>query len=392
MKYCFDELIDRKGTASVKVDGMAEIWGRADLIPMWVADMDFATPPFVLDAVRHRCDHPVLGYTSKPESYFRSIVNWVKKRYDMEVSPDQITFVPGVVAGLGMAIHAFTSPGDKIMIMTPVYPPFSWLVTRNGRRLVECPLILENGHYRMDLERMRREIKGVKVLILCNPHNPGGVVWTREELQAVADLCAEDNVLVFSDEIHADLTLPPHRHTPFAIISERARQNSVTFMAPSKTFNMPGVAASHAIIYNDAVRRRLTDYLESSELGAGHVFAWPAVEAAYTHGEEWLEQCLSYLQSNIGYALEFFETHIPLIRPLRPMASYLLWLDCRPMHLSQEELKAFFADEAGLALNDGATFGKEGVGFMRMNVACPRAVLEKALNQLKAAFDRRFPG
>lgn len=182
MKYCFDELIDRKGTASVKVDGMAEIWGRTDLIPMWVADMDFATPPFVLDAVRHRCDHPVLGYTSKPESYFRSIVNWVKKRYDMEVSPDQITFVPGVVAGLGMAIHAFTSPGDKIMIMTPVYPPFSWLVTRNGRRLVECPLILENGHYRMDLERMRREIKGVKVLILCNPHNPGGVVWTREEL------------------------------------------------------------------------------------------------------------------------------------------------------------------------------------------------------------------
>lgn len=238
MKYSFDEVIDRTGTAAVKIDGMKEVWGRTDLLPLWVADMDFATPPFILDAIRRRCEHPILGYTEKPESYYQAIIGWVKRRYGMEVSKEQLNYVPGIVAGLGMALNCFTAPGDKVMIMPPVYHPFAWLVQRNGRRLVECPLKLENGTYRMDLDLFRRSIKGVRVLILCNPHNPGGVVWTKEELEALADVCAEDNVIVFSDEIHADLTLPPHRHVPFAMISEHARNNSVTFMAPSKAFNM----------------------------------------------------------------------------------------------------------------------------------------------------------
>lgn len=388
IKYNFDEVIDRRGTHAVKLDGMQEIWGRTDLIPLWVADMDFATPPFILEAVRKRCEHPILGYTEKPDGYYQAVINWLKTRYDMNVSKEHLNYVPGIVAGLGMAINCFTSPGDKIMIMPPVYHPFAWLVKRNNRQLVECPLILEDGHYRMNLDQLRREKKGVRVLILCNPHNPGGVVWTREELEAVAEICAEDNILVFSDEIHADLTLPPARHLPFAMVSEKARNNSVTFMAPSKTFNMPGVAASHTIIYNKDIRSRFNAWLEAGELNAGHVFAWPAVEAAYTYGAEWLEQCLEYIQGNIDYVDNYLKNRIPRIHAMRPMASYLVWLDCRELNLSQQELNLLFAEEAGLALNDGEMFGKEGKGFMRMNVACPRVTLERAMKQQEEAVAR----
>ena len=387
MKYNFDEVIDRTGTAAVKIDGMKEVWGRTDLLPLWVADMDFATPPFILEAIRRRCEHPILGYTEKPESYYQAIVGWVKRRYGMEVSKEQLNYVPGIVAGLGMALNCFTAPGDKVMIMPPVYHPFAWLVQRNGRRLVECPLKLENGTYRMDLDLFRRSIKGVRVLILCNPHNPGGVVWTREELEALADVCAEDNVIVFSDEIHADLTLPPHRHVPFAMISEHARNNSVTFMAPSKAFNMPGMAASHTIIYNEGLHKRFEAYLDAGELDMGHVLAYPAVEAAYTQGDEWLEQCLAYVQGNIAYVEAYLRENLPAIQAMRPQASYLVWLDCRKLGLSQEALVDFFVSGARLALNDGAMFGKEGEGFMRMNVGCPRSILEQAMKQLKEAYD-----
>ena len=387
MKYSFDEVIDRTGTAAVKIDGMKEVWGRTDLLPLWVADMDFATPPFILDAIRRRCEHPILGYTEKPESYYQAIIGWVKRRYGMEVSKEQLNYVPGIVAGLGMALNCFTAPGDKVMIMPPVYHPFAWLVQRNGRRLVECPLKLENGTYRMDLDLFRRSIKGVRVLILCNPHNPGGVVWTREELETLADVCAEDNVIVFSDEIHADLTLPPHRHVPFAMISEHARNNSVTFMAPSKAFNIPGMAASHTIIYNEGLHKRFEAYLDAGELDMGHVLAYPAVEAAYTQGDEWLEQCLAYVQGNIAYVEAYLRENLPAIQAMRPQASYLVWLDCRELGLSQEALVDFFVSGARLALNDGAMFGKEGEGFMRMNVGCPRSILEQALKQLKEAYD-----
>lgn len=387
MKYSFDEVIDRTGTAAVKIDGMKEVWGRTDLLPLWVADMDFATPPFILDAIRRRCEHPILGYTEKPESYYQAIIGWVKRRYGMEVSKEQLNYVPGIVAGLGMALNCFTAPGDKVMIMPPVYHPFAWLVQRNGRRLVECPLKLENGTYRMDLDLFRRSIKGVRVLILCNPHNPGGVVWTKEELETLADVCAEDNVIVFSDEIHADLTLPPHRHVPFAMISEHARNNSVTFMAPSKAFNMPGMAASHTVIYNEGLRKRFVSYLDAGELDMGHVLAYPAVEAAYTQGDEWLEQCLAYVQANIDYVEAYLQENLPAIQAMRPQASYLVWLDCRKLGLSQEALVDFFVSGARLALNDGAMFGKEGEGFMRMNVGCPRSILEQAMKQLKEAYD-----
>ena len=390
MNYDFNQVIDRTGSDAIKLDGMKGIWGRTDLIPLWVADMDFPTPSFVLDALKNRCEHPILGYTCKSESYYQAIINWVDQRYGMKISAENLNFVPGIVAGLGMAINCFTEPGDKIMIMPPVYGPFFWLNSRNGREIVECPLVLEEGRYRMNFEYLRDHIENVRVLILCNPHNPGGVVWKSEELKELAEICAENNVLVFSDEIHADLTLPPHKHLPFAMVSNKARNNSVTFMAPSKAFNMPGLAASHAIIFNKGLRKQFETYLEAGELGAGHLFAFEGVKAAYTHGTEWLDQCLAYIQSNIDYVDEFLKAHTPKIKAMCPQASYLVWLDCRELGLDQKALNNFFVDGAGLALNDGESFGSQGKGFMRLNVGTPRVILEKAMAQLDAAYQKQF--
>ena len=390
MNYDFDQVIDRKGTDSIKYDGMKGIWGRSDLLPMWVADMDFPTPPFVLEAIKKRCEHPILGYTLKSESYYQSIVNWVDQRYGMKVQAEDINYVPGVVAGLGMAINCFTEPGDEIIIMPPVYHPFKWLTLRNKREVVECPLLLQDGEYRMDLDYLRAHGKKARVLILCNPHNPGGIVWKQEELEAIADFCVENNILVFSDEIHADLTLPPYKHVPFAMISKKARNNSITFMAPSKTFNMPGVSASHAIIFNRSLREQFEKHLQAGELNMGHVFAFDAVKAAYSNGSEWLEQCLSYIQKNIDYVDHYLKQHTPKIKAILPQASFLIWLDCRELGFTQKELNDFFIEGAHLALNDGEMFGKEGIGFMRLNVATPRSILEKAMSQLGTAYQQKF--
>ena len=390
MNYDFDQVIDRNGTDAVKYEGMKEIWGRTDLLPLWVADMDFATPPFVLDAIKKRLEHPILGYTAKPDRYYQAVAHWVDQRYGMKVEPRDINYVPGVVAGLGMAINCFTKPGDKVIIMPPVYNPFAWLTTRNKREVLECPLVLKEGEYRMNLDFLRDHAEGARVLILCNPHNPGGVVWKREELEALADYCAEQNILVFSDEIHADLTLPPYKHLPFAMVSKKAHENSITFMAPSKTFNMPGVSASHALIFNKGLREQFEAYLAAGELNAGHVFAFDAVTAAYSHGTEWLDQCLDYIVKNIDFVDGFLKEHMPKIKAMRPQASFLVWLDCRELQLSQPELVKFFVEGAGLALNDGASFGKEGEGFMRLNVASPRCVLQQAMNQLEEAYRQQF--
>ena len=386
MKYDFDQVIDRRGTSAIKLEGVKEMWGRDDLLPLWIADMDFATAPFVTEAIRRRLDNPVLGYTAKPDSYYQAIINWNKNRYGLEVEKEMIHFVPGIVPGLGMALNTFTEPGDKVMIQPPVYGPFHWLNTRGDRTLVTNPLKMVDGTYRMDMEAFREQIKGCKVFILCNPHNPGGIVWTEEELQQVADICYEEGVLVFSDEIHADLTLPPHKHRPFALVSEKARMNSVTFMSPSKAFNMPGLTSSHALVFNPKLRRKFHAFLESCEFDLGHVFAFLAVEAAYSNGTEWLDQCLTYIQGNIDYVDAFTREHTPKIKVIRPQASFLVWLDCREMGLSQEALVDFFVDKAHLALNDGTAFGQEGTGFMRLNVATSRSVIEQAMKQLAEAY------
>lgn len=389
MKYNFDEIIDRRGTESVKWDAVSERWGRNDLLPMWVADMDFRTPSFVMNALRKRLEHEVLGYTFACEEWYTSIINWLQSRHGWKVKREELTFMPGIVRGLAFAIQCFTEKGDKVMVMPPVYHPFFLVTEKNKREVVYSPLVLRDGQYYIDFDRFRKDIQGCKILILSNPHNPGGRVWTREELEQIAEICYESKTLVISDEIHADLTLPPYQHITFALVSEKARQNSLVFISPSKAFNMPGLASSYCIIENKEICRCFQEYMEASELSEGHLFAYLSVAAAYSNGTEWLDQVLAYIQSNIDFTDAFLSEYIPNIKMIRPQASYLVFLDCRTLGLNQKELVDLFVDGAHLALNDGTMFGKEGEGFMRLNVACPRSVLEKALKQLKKACDNR---
>jgi len=388
MKYNFDEIIDRRGTDAVKIDGIKKYWGRTDLIPLWVADMDFRTPLFVIDALRARLDHEILGYPIKPESWYTAIINWLKARHDWKVSASELFFTPGVVAGLTMVIHSFTKKGDKVMVQPPVYHPFFLLTERNHREVVYSPLKLEDGQYHMDMERFREDIKGCKLFILCNPHNPGGRVWTKEELAEVARICYENGTIVVSDEIHADLTLPPHKHYAFPEVCEEAEKNSIVFMSPSKAFNMPGLFSAYCIIKNRTIREKFQEYLTANESEQGSIFAFVGVTAAYSNGTEWLDQLLEYIQGNIDYTDDFFKMHMPRIKVIRPQASYLIYLDCRDLGLPQDELVRLFVEGAHLALNDGAMFGKEGEGFMRLNIGTPRAVLRQAFLQLHTAYNR----
>lgn len=390
MKYNFDEPIDRRGTDSVKWDGVKNLWGCDDLLPMWVADMDFRTPPFVMDALRKRLEHEVLGYTFACEEWYTSICDWLQKHHQWSITREMLTFVPGIVRGQAFALQCFTRPGDKVLVMTPVYHPFFLVTERLGREVVYSPLDLRDGQYHIDFDRLRTDVQGCKALILCNPHNPGGRVWTVEELRRIADICKDSGTLVISDEIHADLTLPPYKHHPFATVSEAAADNSLTFMAPSKAFNMPGLGSSYAITVNEDIRRKFQTFMEAGEFSEGHLLAYIGTVAAYIHGEEWLEQLLGYLKDNIDFTENYLKEHVPGIGMIRPQASYLIFLDCRALGLPQEELTSFFAEKAHLALNDGTMFGKPGEGFMRLNVGCPRSVLEQALRQLADAVKQSF--
>lgn len=385
MNYNFDEIINRNGTDSVKWDAVESRWGRNDLIPMWVADMDFRTAPFVIEALRKRLEHEVLGYTFACKEWSESIVNWVKERHGWTIREEMLTFTPYIVRGLAFVIQCFTQKGDKVMVMPPVYHPFFLVTQKNEREVVYSPLVLKDGQYHIDFDCFRRDVQGCKLLILSNPHNPGGRVWTKEELSQIADICYESGTLVISDEIHADLTLPPYKHPTFALISEKARMNSLVFMSPSKAFNMPGLASSYAIIENDELRHRFQTYMEASEFSEGHLFAYLSVAAAYSHGTEWLEQVVAYIKRNVDFTETYLKEYIPAIKMIRPQASYLIFLDCRALGLNQDQLNRLFVEDAHLALNDGTTFGKEGEGFMRLNIACPRAVLEQALKQLEQA-------
>lgn len=385
MTYNFDELIDRRHTGSVKWDGMKNAFGRDDLTAMWVADMDFRTPPFVMDALRQRLEHEVLGYAMPCEGWDTTICHWLQKRHQWEVRPDWLTFVPGIVRGQAFALLCFTNPGDRVLVMPPVYHPFFLVTERLKREAVRSPLDLRDGHYHIDFDRLRHDLQGCKALVLCNPHNPGGRVWTVDELRRIAELCQESGTLVISDEIHADLTLPPYKHHPFATVSPAAASNSVTFMAPSKTFNMPGVQSSFAIVPDDTLRARFQQFMEAGEFCEGHLFAYIGCKAAFEHGEEWLNQLLAYIQGNIDFTESYLRQHIPAIGMIRPQASFLVFLDCRQLGLEQEALERLFADKARLALNTGTTFGEPGRGFMRLNVGCPRAALKQALDQLAEA-------
>ena len=386
--YNFDEQIDRHHTGALKTDVLQERYGRTDLLPLWVADMDFATPPFILDAMRKRLRHPILGYTVTEDGYWESIIDWMEYRHGWKVERDWLSYVPGIVTGIGMVLQVFSEDGDKVIIQSPVYHPFRLVPEMNGREVVRNPLINQGDHYEMDFEKLESVIdERCKILILCNPHNPGGRVWNQDELVRLADICARHHILVISDEIHSDMALFGHKHIPFASVSEMAAQNSITFAAPTKTFNMAGIISSFSIIENEDIRSKFYGWMSANEFNAPSIFALVATQSAYKEGHAWPEQMLSYVEQNILFVERYLHDYIPRIKMMRPQASFLVWLDCRELNLPEDGLSAFFVDKVRLALNNGIMFGPQGKGYMRMNVGTPRVNLEVAMERLRNAVD-----
>lgn len=387
----FDLLINRKGSDSVKYDKLKNYFGSDDLIPLWVADMDFTSPDFILDAIRSKCDHGVLGYSIIPERWNNAIKNWLIRKYDWKIENESIGFIPGIVSGISLVLQCFTKPGDKVLIQTPVYPPFMSIPKSNKRELVINQFIYNEGKLEIDFDDFEKKASsGCKLFILCSPHNPGGRVWTEEELNKMSKICKANNILIVSDEIHADLTLPAFKHIPLASINEDIANNVITLMAPSKTFNIPGLSSSFCVIKNKETRKTFMEHLELAELSNGNIFAVTAAIAAYENGYEWLESLKKYLQSNIDYVNKFLQENIPAIKVCIPQASFLIWLDCRDLKLNEKDLKDLFINKAGLALNPGTSFGPGGEGFMRLNIGCPKETLTLAMNKLKSAVVESF--
>ena len=390
-RYDFDKIVDRSGSDDLKHEVLAERYGRPDLLPLWVADMDFETPQFITDALRRRLDHSLFGYTITPKDFWPTVRQWIADHHQWDVQEEWMRFIPGIVKGIGMAINVFVKPDEKVIIQPPVYHPFRLTPEGNGREVVYNPLH-ENadGSYSMDFDNLERVADDkCRLLILSNPHNPAGIVWDVDTLRRLAAFCASRNIIVVSDEIHCDMALFGHKHTPFASVSDDAARCSITFGAPSKTFNIAGIVSSYAIVPDPALRQKFFSWLTANELDEPHLFAPIATIAAFKHGEEWRKQMLQYIEGNIMFVEKFLGEHLAQIKPLRPQASFLVWLDCRALGLDHDALNDLFVNGARLALNDGEMFGKGGQGFMRMNVASPRSVLAEALERLAAAVEDR---
>ena len=388
MTYDFDTPIDRNNTSSFKYDARQKIFGKDNVIPMWVADMDFAAPPFVIERMAKRLSHPILGYTFRDREFDGAIVSWEKKRFGWEIDPSWISFSPGIVAGLNHAVQAFTKPGDKILIQSPVYHPFFYAIRQNSREILTNPLVLRNGAYSIDFEHFEAQLKtGVKMFILCSPHNPVGRVWRKDELQKMAELCLKHKVLIVSDEIHADIVFAPNKHIPLASISPEIASETITFGSASKTFNIAGLTTAYAIISNSTLLKRYNLQLEQNGTQHGNIFGFEGLKAAYSpEGEEWLEQLLAYLSNSVNLVGNFLSSKIPEIKLIKPEGTYLLWLDFRELGLNIHELNRKLIHEAGIGFNSGEMFGSEGTGFQRMNIGCPYSVVESSLQRLKEVF------
>lgn len=386
MKYDFDRIIERKGTGALKYDALKERYGRDDLLPLWVADLDFETPDFITDAIRKRLDHSLFGYTITPAELWDTVAKWIYEHHEWKVRTEWLTFIPGVMKGVGAVINTFVNEDEKVIILPPVYHPFRLTPLGNEREVVYSPLKRVGDSYEIDFDNLARVADDkCRLLILSNPHNPAGITWNRETLTRLADFCHERNIIVISDEIHSDLALFGNRHIPFATVSDKAAEISITFGAPSKTFNTAGIVNSYAIVPNDTLRRRFFKWLDANELSEPHLFAPIAIIAAFTKGEEWRRQLISYIEGNILFLEDYLSRNIPQIKPIRPQATFLVWLDCSGLGLDHERLVDLFVNKAHLALNDGEMFGLGGEGFMRLNTGTPRAILAKALEQLKEA-------
>ncbi|MDB4584186.1 PatB family C-S lyase [Draconibacterium sp.] len=386
-KYNFNEIVPREGTNCLKYDATEMFFKSKDLLPLWVADMDFKTPDFIVDALRKRVDHEIYGYTFKPDSYFQAVIAWIKRRHDWVIQKKWISFSPGVVAGLTFAIETFSKPGEEVVVQPPVYFPFFDCIKGTRRKMIENPLKIENGRYTFDLEDLRSKInENTKLLLLCNPQNPGGMVWTREELTALTNICLENDIMIISDEIHSDLIFEGQKHIPIASISDEVAQNCLVSMAPSKTFNVAGLASSLVIIPNKAKFARYERTIGVGHFGMGNIFGSIALEAAYHNGDEWLKQMLAYLWDNYLLLENFFKTKLPRVTVMKPEATYLVWLDFSDYGMKNDDLMKFLVENAKVALNDGGRFGTGGDGWLRINIGCPRSVLKEALERLEKAF------
>lgn len=388
MKYNFDKIIPRENTNCVKYDLRKHFFGTDEVIPMWVADMDFATPDFILKAIKKRAEHPILGYSVRSEGYYQSIINWQYNRHNWKIEKDWIVFTPGIVPALNLCVRAFTKPGEKVIVQPPVYFPFFSAIKNNDRIQLDNPLVLKDGRLCIDFGDLKRKIdKDVRMILLCSPHNPGGSVWKKDELNELAEICKANDILIISDEIHCDLVFRPNRHIPMACLSDEIAERTVTCIAPSKTFNLAGMATSSLIISNEKLRKQFEEEMEKVHVGGGNLFGAIASEAAYTRGADWRSQLVEYLDGNVYNAIRYIRENIPQIIPVRPEATYMIWLDCRNLGLPFDRINKFFVEKAGVGFNEGAMFGAGGEGFQRMNVACPRPVLMKALEQMKVAIE-----
>ncbi len=385
MKYNFDAVVDRKDNCAAKYDERVKKFGTDQVIPLWVADMDFQTAQPIIDALTARAQEGVWGYTSRPDWYFEAIRGWQKRRNNWEIDPSLMSFSLGVVQSISAMVRLFTPEGGSVLIQTPVYSEFYDMTEAAGRKVVENHFVERGGKWEMDWADFEAKLEQVDLFLLCNPHNPLGIVWTPEELRRMAELCMKHHVMLFSDEIHSDLIFHGKKHTPTATLSSEIAQYVVTGISGTKTFNLAGLQASTVVFPNRHMKEVFDHYWMSMDIHRNNAFSLTAMAAAFNHGEEWLEQLLPYLSANFDYVVDYCAKHIPKIKTYAPDATYLMWLDCRGLGLDNEALRKFMIEKAGLGLNEGWTFSRSLNGFMRLNAACPRSVLERAMAQLEQA-------
>lgn len=386
MSYSFDQFINRKNTRSYKWDQVGPLFGDADILPLWVADMDFPSPPAVQETLKKRVELGAYGYAIRTDDYFNALTDWFDRKHSWCIKKEWVSDSPSVVTTLSLAVEQFSSPGDKVVIQTPVYYPFYDVVRDNDRILALNPLLIRNGRYEMDLEHLESLfLGGARLLLLCSPHNPGGRVWSKDELLALGKLCLQYDVTVVSDEIHCDLVFPGNKHVPFASLSPELADRTITCLAATKTFNLPGLHTSFIIISNREMKARLDKRIKTLSIHMAQHFAQDAVVAAYNESEDWLEAMLAYVKDNLDYAIGYLTEHLPEVKPMRPDGTYLLWLDCRALGLDKQGIKDLMYNKAKVAFNEGSTFGVEGEGWLRINLACPRFILEQALRQFCSA-------
>lgn len=387
--YNFDQFIDRRNTASIKYDARMFFFNKEDIVPMWIADMDFKTPDFILDAIRGRLDHEILGYSFQPDSFFNAIITWNQQRHGWHIQKDWIAYAPRIIPAINLMVLSFTTPGDKIIVQPPVYYPFFSVVKNHGRELLFNPLLYKDGQYRFDFANLVDQIDSrTKMLILSNPHNPCGRVWTKAELQQLAEICLKNNIIIISDEAHSDLILPGNKHTVLASISNEISANVITCMSPSKAFNLSGLSTAYIVSSNLDLITRYKQSLQSLHGHSGNIFGDLALQAAYNNGADWLDQLIGYCQENINVMQRFIFDNLPQLRIVKSEGTYMVWLDFNAFNLSDDEIQQKLIFEAGLGLNHGPVFGSGGKGFQRMNIACSRKVLLDALNKICNAFKK----